>query len=273
MLARTNEWFRRIHWPPSSSAALGFGLELWDVDPRGYEGYKQLRAHVAALGRRMTSRELAVELSADLLSDVLVAVGGVEQARADFHAAVSRAQVWADEHVPRQPDIPHHIQNEHVTEAWYHFANVLTWMRAVEERLDRSPRRLPRGVPPLRRQGLAPAIAPKRLRKRVEQLLTDLRAGPAGEARLLANRTWHASLIRHSFSGADLDPDGKVLFPVPDRTTAPTYHWQVFTWAEHRDAGSIVEDLWRAVETLFDGVLVEYERATSKRLRRPSALT
>ena len=84
MLTRTNEWFRRIHWPQSGRAALGFGLELWDTAPKEYEGYEQLRARVTALGRRMTPREYAAELSADLLSDVLVAVGGVEQARADF---------------------------------------------------------------------------------------------------------------------------------------------------------------------------------------------
>jgi hypothetical protein len=92
LLTRTNAWFHRMHWPARSQAALGFGLELWKTDPTEYEGYEQLRARVKALGRHMSPREYAAELSGDLLSDVLVAIGGVEQARAAFHAAVARAQ-------------------------------------------------------------------------------------------------------------------------------------------------------------------------------------
>src|ERR1700704_6148965 len=112
MLTRTKAWFDRMHWPASGQAALGFGLELWETDPSGYEGYEQLRTRVMSLGRRMTPREYAAELSGHLLSDVLVAIGGVEQARADFQAAVAGAQAWTYTHATLQPGVPHAIQNE-----------------------------------------------------------------------------------------------------------------------------------------------------------------
>jgi hypothetical protein len=80
MLERLTGWYKRIVFPPAASAKLGFGAEYWDPDPTHYEGWKQLRDRLTALGRTPTKRDLAYDLVSHLLDDVIVAAGGVEHA-------------------------------------------------------------------------------------------------------------------------------------------------------------------------------------------------
>lgn len=148
------------------------------------------------------------------------------------------------------------------------YAGPLWWARAVEERIKRAPRRVPRGATPLRQQGLLPAIKPKRLSKRANVLFADLQAGPMRETRWLANRTLYAGLVRNAFSGADLDGTGRVLLPIPDPIVGPIYSWDAFTWKTGRDARGFVEELWKTIVDFMDGPLDAFEKATPKRLRR-----
>lgn len=157
------------------------------------------------LHRRTTKRQLACRLADHLLSDLLVVVGGVESSFQRLVALLDVVQAWSDEHVRPQmkPGAPQDLSNPEVTEAWYEFANLLYWTRGVEERLRRKP--FGRPYQGLRDQGLIPALRPERLRKRVTRLHDDLIAGPVGEVRAFANLSLHAALVRHSYSGAEVE--------------------------------------------------------------------
>src|SRR5207245_1747629 len=126
------------------------------------------------LGRKTDRATVTHVLSNDLLSDVLVAAGGVEHSVLSFRQAVQEAQAFYDEWAPTAPvGQPFGLAHSSVTAAWYEFANVISWTRVLDERLDRRPvkRKLPN-------QGLLPALRPKRLNKRVRKLIDKARAGP-----------------------------------------------------------------------------------------------
>jgi len=218
--------------------------------------------HVA-LGRRISNRSLAFRMAENLLSGVIVTAGGVEHALAALRREVARAQVIADKHITVTPGVPHGLQDESATAAWYEFANLITWARAFDERLDRRAR-----PSKLRNQGLLPAIQPKRLRKRVQAEVGRLRAGPLGETRFLANFTLHADLVRHSFSGVSVDDGGSVRLPIPDSPRTHIDHWHVLTWADDRDGVEFAEALWQSIESFMDALLDAFEKATPKRLRK-----
>ena len=262
-------WFKRVHWPEAGEAALGFGYEWWDLDPTHYEGHQELRARLQKLHRKTMKRELAYRLADNLLTDLLVVVGGVETTFRRFVTLLDEVQAWSDEHVRPQmePGVPQGLGHPKVTEAWYEFANLLYWTRGVEERLSRKP--FGRHYRGLRDQGLIPALRPKRLRKGVIRLHDDLIAGPVGEVRQFANLSLHASLVRHPYSGAEVDAStGRVTLPLPDRASAPIYHWDLLTWAHGRDARTFAEELWSSIETFVDGLLNAFERSIPRRLRK-----
>jgi hypothetical protein len=264
-MMRTDEWYRRVYFPSGASASLGFGYEYWVLDPTRYEGHNELKAKAAALGRRWTKRQLAYELAENLLTDVVAAAGGVEHSITALRDAVARAQEWINQSaIATTP--PHLISDPSVIDAWYEFANLLSWARAVEERLDRGAR--PAMLP---RQGLLPALKPVRLRKRAEKLLTELRSGPIGETRFLANFTLHSALIRNPNSGARLDQDGKVTLPIPDKQVGRISNWKLLTWNDHRDGIVFAEELWISVETFMEGLIEVFERAVPRRLRKPTS--
>lgn len=205
LLSRTSEWNRRVHFPVAAMAPLGWGYEYWILDPTIYEGHLELKARAATVHRRQkrrtwTKRQLAAELSDHLLDDVLAAAGGVEHSILALCDALQRAQAWADQFRPKPTteSVPTGIADISVIDAWYEFANLLSWARVLEERLDR------RGRGPLPRQGLVNALKPVRLKKRVSKLTDDLRAGPLEETRFLANFTLHSALVRNPNSGPDL---------------------------------------------------------------------
>src|SRR6266498_3885343 len=258
---RTNAWYQRVYFPESSAAALGSGYEYWILEPTRYEGHAELKAISEGLGRRWTKRRLAAELTENLLTDVIAAAGGVEHSLDALRGTMAAAQYWCDEHLPDfDPDVPHGIANEDVVNAWYAFSNMLSWARALDERLDR--RSFQRGL--TSRQGLLPAIKPVRLRRRVEKLVDELRAGPVGETRRLANFTLHAALIRSPQSGARLDRNTKVRLPIPDNSNNSVYHWKMLTWNDNRDGMEFADALWCSIESFMDGLIQAFERAVPK---------
>src|SRR5207244_2882321 len=108
-----------------------------------------------------------------LLDDVLAAAGGVEHSMLALRDALQRSQALADQFKPKlaPESVPTGIADISTIDAWYEFANLLSWARVLEERLDR------RGQGRLPRQGLVNALKPVRLKKRVSKLTDDLRAG------------------------------------------------------------------------------------------------
>jgi hypothetical protein len=152
-----------------------------------------------------------------------------------------------------------------IDQALYAFGDVITWARAVEERLDRRPPSRHSGK--MRNQGLVPALKPLRLKKRVELLVKQLRAGPVGECRLLANFTLHAALVRNPFVGAQLTADGAVTLPIPDPPAHPINHWYLFTWNDGRDGIAFAEEVWKSIQVFIDDLLNAFEKTVPKRLR------
>lgn len=270
-MSQANDWFRRIYFPAISTVALGAGYETWILDPERYEGSEALRITLRALNRSYTKRRLAYELVDNLLGDVLAAAGGVEQSIVALRSSIAEAQAWADQSASKPtPGVPHGIGHLSIVKAWYDFANLLSWARVLEERLDRRPnqRRLRPGAPLLPNQGLVNAVRPVRLKNCLDRLLSDLRAGPVGEARLLANFTLHSTLVRNPNSGAQLDPSGRVIMPIPDKPVTPIAHWKTLTWNDGRDALSFAEELWTSIDDFMEHVIEAFEKATPKRFRK-----
>jgi len=220
MLESMTQWSRRVCFPAQAKAALGFGTEYWLSDPEHYEGWEQLRDRLKSLARRPTRRDLACELASHLLDDVIVSAGGIENSISRLRAHVVVLQAYAMDHkLHARDDVPHGLAHEASTSAWYAFSDMLTWSRTLVERMER-----PAGDRRLPKQGLVPALKPKRLKKRCERLLFELRAGPVGQARLLVNFILHSGLVRHPFSGVELAPGGAIRLPIPDVPTDPVNH-------------------------------------------------
>jgi hypothetical protein len=269
-MSRANDWFTRIHFSKVSKVSLGAGYETWILDPERYEGSDALRVTLKGLNRPYTKRDLAYELVDRLLDEVLAAAVGVEQSIVALRSAVAEAQDWADQLSNRPtPGVPHNIGHLSIVKAWYDFANLLSWARVLEERLDRRPAKakLQSGAS-LPNQGIVNAVKPVRLKNRLDRLLGEFRAGPVGEARLLANFTLHSALVRNPNSGAQLDSTGKVVMPIPDKPITPIVHWKTLTWRDKRDALIFAEELWTSVNDFMEHLIEAFEKATPKRLRR-----
>ena len=265
---RTNDWTQRVFFPTSAKTPLGWGYEYWELDPTRYEGHAELKARALTLGRHWTKSRLAAELTDNLLNEVITAAGGVEHSLIALRSAAAAAQQWADQYVANfDPNVPSGIANEYTVAVWYEFANLLSWARVLEERFDRphwQGKKLPR-------QGLLPALKPARLRARVEKLDVQLRGGPLGETRFLANFTLHAALLRSPNSGAKLDNNARVTLPIPDKTTGPIRHWKALTWNDQRDGLVYAEELWSSIESFMDDLITAFEKAVPRRLRKPPA--
>jgi hypothetical protein len=261
---RSNEWWRRQAFS-RYGVPLGWGAEYWDLKAENYEGASAMGNRLRALGRRPTKRDVALRLANFLLSDVLVAAGGVEGAVGRLRQTATELRRVADRWGVRGTvDLPHHGLSDFASiDAAYSFADFLSWVRALDERLDR--RAFEGGV--RRRQGLLPALRPKRLGQRVQHLVDEFRAGPGGDCRDLANFTLHASLVRNPLSGAEVDQAGEIRLPIPDTPTHPVYHWDQLTWTDGRDGFAFAEQVWQAVLKLMDDLLEAFEKAVPRRFR------
>jgi hypothetical protein len=98
-------------------------------------------------------------------------------------------------------------------------------------------------------------------------LIEDFRSGPSGDCRDLANFTLHASLVRNLWSGVRVDQAGNVTLQIPDTPSQPVYHWDQLTWSDERDGFAFADEVWKAVQTLVDGLLEAFEKAVPKRFR------
>jgi hypothetical protein len=255
-------WNNAVNAPKYSSVPLGRVMEYWDSDPAGYEGWEQLRDRRKALGRTATKSDIALSLSFFLLSDVIVAAGGLEQAIGRLRDSKMRAEAFVKRHNVSAQDIPMGIGDFSTIEAWYAFSEVLTWTRTVVERLERRP--LDRKM---RMQGLIPALKPKRLKAKCEKLKANLNAGPVGQVRHLSNLILHGALLRDPRSGAQLELSGKLTLPVPDIPPAGVKHWYLLTWTQSVDGFDFADELWTAVKAAIDDLIKAFDEATPRRIR------
>jgi hypothetical protein len=262
---RTIEWSRRQAHPTTAQAPLGWGAEYWDRKAENYDGHLALKNRRRALGRKSRKREIANDLAYFLLSDVIVAAGGVELAVERLAIAHEQLVTLAVRHGIRgTADYRHGLADLSSIDAAYAFSDLLAWVRTVNERLDR--KSWDKGV--RRRQGLLPSIRPKRLHARVEKLVTGLRASSFGDCLTLANFTLHTALTREPRSGVEVDQTGRVILPIPDTPTSSVAHWYLLTWDDDRDGFEFADAVWEDLRRFMDELLAAFERAVPKRLRR-----
>lgn len=263
MLKRLDEWCRRVAVPKVAKVSLGFGSEYWDPDPRHYEGCEQLRARYAALGQTRSDSELACDLASHLLSDVLVAAGGVESAMGRMDAAVAELEAYAKKYgLQAAQSLPCGLSHPAAVQLWYAFTDVVSWSRTLVERLDRRPENRK-----LNRQGLIPALRPQSLKDDCQKLLDRLQSGPVGSSRVLANFMLHTALAANPFSGVKINSDGCISLPVPDTMGHMVTHWYAFTWNQERDGLLVADEIWEAIQGFIDDLISAFEAAVPERLR------
>ena len=265
MSERLSHWIHRISFPETAKAGLGFGYEYWNLDPRLYEGWQQLHNQQKSLGHPSHSRAVAYNLASHLLMDVVVAAGEVENSITDLRHAVTNLQTYAQIHkIQEIDDVEQTLGHLAAITAWYAFADLLTWSRCVVERMDRragDSKNFPR-------QGLLPAIKPKRLQTKVDILLRNLQSGPAGQARLLANFVLHSAMVQHPQSGVRISNSGSVILPIPDAPDKPVSHWYLLDWTARRDGIVLAEGIWLAIQEFVDQLLNSFEASVPRRLRK-----
>jgi hypothetical protein len=77
----------------------------------------------------------------------------------------------------------------------------------------------------------------------------------------------HGALVRHPFSGVEVDSGGVVSLPIPDVPQREVRHWYLLTWEDERDGFLFAEELWQAVQDFVDNLLSYFERAVPKRFK------
>lgn len=254
-----------MNHPTMALASLGGASEYWQGDPRLYEGHEQLQQLYKSLGRRVSRSYVAGELSRHLLSEVLVAAGGIEGALMRLRACIEELRACAEHNqFEAQPGVPFSLGHAAATDAWFAFAELLMWSRTLIERMERragNPKKYPK-------QGLLPALKPKRLKSRCERLFKVLQDSPVGRSRPLANFILHSALVNHPHTGVQLEPSGAIVLPVPDIPTQQVAHWYLLSWHAGHDGVALAEAMWQDVQVFVDGLLTAFERAVPKRMRR-----
>ena len=267
MQTKLDQWSKQVAFPAAATAQLGFGAEYWRADPSLYEGFEQLGARLQSLGRKTKRVDVVYQLTSHLLTDVLVAAGGVENSILRLHAAVEDLKAYVSKHkLTAVHGIPLGLAHPAAVTAWYAFSDVLSWSRTVVERMER-PAGNRRKVS---KEGLLPALKPERLRTRCEMLLATLRDGPVGQSRNLANFVLHTALVRHPHTGAQLELSGSITLPVPDLPRQQVSHWYLLSWQAEQDGLALANEIWLSVQEFIDGLINSFERSVPKRLRRPS---
>jgi hypothetical protein len=193
----------------------------------------------------------------------LHAGGGVEYHAGRVLAALDQSQREYAELVERQPEFAWRpdVQRQHVTIkeslAW-EYPNLLTWLRGVEERIDR---RVPGSHV---RVGLLPALGDEELREDVAALLEAFK-DRVGDERRLANYGLHVAKVPDPNTPSGLlQEDGTILVPIPDPPEEPVYVFDQFTYGEERDMRSFTIEALAATEELMDGLLAAFERANER---------
>ena len=265
---RYYRWCQRLH-TSVAGLPLDFGNELWgplDAHPARAWIAEQPQADGA---EPRSDSDIRHQLTSGLLDNVVHAAGGIEYAAEKIKAAICRAQARLDENPfspGPEPEQWRGFADVPVDEAHYEFLNLLAWMKALEERLDR---RVPNSKPPAR-LGLLPALAQNTtLQPRVQAAVEILKQDSLSASRYLANFAVHASAIPYPGAGARVNASGRVFIPIPDPPKQHIGLFEQFTWFEKRDLASFAEESLSAVERFVDALLGAFEDAARVRRAEP----
>jgi hypothetical protein len=227
-----------------------------------------------------------------LLHDLLHAAGGVELHAVRVLAALDRSQERYDALVAERPEFAyqpgaeqHHAIGESL--AW-DYSNLLTWLRAVEERVERASTDASPALPlspmdralvwlgrkrpglqcrprPVRsRIGLIPAIAEEALKSEVTAAFGVFKHR-VGDERRLANYGLHAAKVPDPNTPyGKVMPDGTLVVPIPDPPEEPVHVFDQFSYAQGRDLRTFAEVALEATDEFTNAVLDAFDRANAR---------
>jgi hypothetical protein len=239
------EWTHRVEF-----TFLGFYTEHWR-SPEDDPDYERL---VEKYGDEASHRLERTQL----LDEVLAAAAGLLYTVDKIERLLGELQTDVDEYVPRWsqgepwPELGSKVSHPHALQASFEFVNLLGWLRAIDERLDR-PHRPGRKQP---RIGLLPALADRPLRTRVEHLVKDFRTKVL--ERTLANYVLHAGVVPSPLGGVRLTQTHEISLRIPDRPTNRVDHW-LLTYQDERDALTLARETGRDVELLIENLLTAFD--------------
>jgi hypothetical protein len=253
------KWFYR-------SIPLALGGEVWD-DLSDHPAWDWLLRWAQEHDRDTDASRLTYYLTRTLVLEVIHAAGAIEYTVERIEVCLDDAQAWVDEHVAPvestqpEPEFGMGVGHPDIEHARIEMANLLGWMHALLDRLERPPKRGER------RLGLIPSIAADYpLRHRLEELHRELAA--ALEERQLRNFTIHSSTIPHANAGARLLDGERIVFSIPDRPESPVYLFDQFTWENGRELRSFARSVLSAVEVFMEGFVSALEENREQQLAR-----
>jgi hypothetical protein len=249
---RYNKWTFRLASP------LGFGSEFW----------KPMEDHpaFARLVARGESPEVAKWMITDsLLREVVWAAGVMEYTAEKLFERLDAAERWVDKYVDKwsvdkpEPPATRGVSTGEIMQARVELFNLLTWTRALIDRLERDRGRL----------GLLPSMsATHPITPRVQNLVYELRPKIVGDARRLTAFVLHSASIPYPDAGAELDDESRIVVPIPDTPMSRVEHWQELTYEQGREIRPFVQELLSHVERFIDDLLDIFEEAWRERVAR-----
>jgi len=191
-----------------------------------------------------------------LMGEVAAAAGAVARSHQRVLAAASavRAEVESEDWDRKPAGDIEILSIEQVDALWVAVADMLTWVRTVEDRTSRQ-----HGGKEL---GLLATLPAGKERNRVDQALQEYRAAGAGEARRWAAESLHVMSVPAAISPAIVvwsDQRPHLTFPFPDeagsRADAQREPGGSYHFTDGRDAVDVANKLMTATETFMSRVL------------------
>jgi hypothetical protein len=238
---RGANWFHRIAFPGDAVMGLGDASETWRSDlAHEWESYSRL------------------------LPDVAEAAAAVEYTAEKIHRAVATAEAYYVPYLPAllegpEPEFGRHASHPAIADAYSEFANLLWWIRALDDRLKHEYH----GA-----RGLLPALAPGRLLDRARDLTSDFKRSLADEAGYLANYSLHHSTIPYAFNSSARVVDDRLELPIPNRASAPVNSYRDLRYSDGRTLSKFADEASRIVVTFMDALLDAFVDELPARVRR-----
>jgi hypothetical protein len=198
---------------------------------------------------------------------VLYAGGAIEYTVGRIDAICGAVQAYADEHEVKAQaeDVPMGLRTTEVDEAYWEYANLLTWRRTL---LDRMRSKDPHSRATL---GLIPALSEHTpLRRSVETIFDRLTRDPLIEDEVhLTNYGLHL----HALPGggtpiARVTTSGRVRLLIPDKPDQRVYVFDQFKYDDERELMPFAHAVLRRVDTFVDELLTAFETGTRDAMAR-----
>jgi hypothetical protein len=260
-------WWHRVIFPDTVNASLSWGTERW----RPAQEFPEYDALMEARTRLSFPIDPPYELTQHLLEEVVAAAAAIEYSVEKLEEATTSAQSVIDSWDPAwaspEPEHGSYVGIDSLWSAYAEFNNLLTWIRALEERIARKD-----PVFGNRPVGLLPSLAPGPLQTRVTTLVADLKHDLLNDARPLTNYVLHASVLPQPMSSTARVRDGRLFLAIPDRASSATRIRTRFdlSFNDNRTADGFAREALETVARFIDDLLDAFEDNTPERLRKSS---